>query len=200
MIGALKGRRQTIALVGMAVALVIGFASARSARGYDPTNPNVTLSNVEQKVARSYSVPEITDAELATKLAAGKSDARQTILFDVREEDEFEQSHLSGARRIDPGMSADAFIKAYGAELKGRTVVFYCAVGVRSGVMLARVRSALDQTGATGAYNLRGGIFRWHTNGHRVVAQSGPASSVHSYDASWGQLLDRTLQSRGGPK
>jgi rhodanese-related sulfurtransferase len=173
----------------LAIALAVGFNPG--VVGLDPINPSVTLSDIETKVDRRFGVPELTDAALVSTL-----EKPGAALFDVREADEYEQSHLQGATRIDPAMSAAEFVATYGRELKGRTVVFYCAVGVRSGMMLARVRDKLPATGAVAAYNLRGGIFRWHASGRPLVAQSGPAATVHSYDPAWGQLLDRTLQSR----
>ncbi len=93
-------------------------------------------------------------------------------------------------------MTASEFEAAYGSEIKGRSVVFYCAVGVRSGRMLARVQSVLEGNGASAGYNLRGGIFRWRASGRTLVAENTAdgARSVHPYDASWGQLLDRTLK------
>ena len=80
-------------------------------------------------------------------------------------------------------------------------MVFYCAVGVRSGLMLARVQPVLASKGAQAAYNLRGGIFRWHAAGRSLVADgTGIApTTVHPYDAAWGKLLDRTLASPGKP-
>jgi rhodanese-related sulfurtransferase len=189
--GSFKVRWYVLAGAGaLVLTLAVGFGSGAVGE-LDPTDPRVSLADVETKVERRFSVPELTDAALVTALAQPG-----TMLFDVREASEFEQSHLQGAKRIDPGMSANAFLATYGRELKGKSVVFYCAVGVRSGIMLARVQDKLPTIGTTAAYNLRGGIFRWHASGRPLVARNGPASTVHPYDQSWGQLLDRTLQSR----
>lgn len=187
--------RHTGAMAGIALVAALGlalvFTLVMSGRDLDPTNLQVTLADIETTVANRFAVPEVTDVELVSKI-----DRPDVVLFDVREADEFEQSHLPGARRIDPGTSAKEFMAAFGAELKDRTVVFYCAVGVRSGMMLARVQAALPASGTKAAYNLRGGIFRWHADRHAVVTQSGPVDTVHPYDDAWRQLLDRTLQSR----
>jgi rhodanese-related sulfurtransferase len=186
--------RWSVLALGGALALGLAVSLEQGPYRLDPANPRVTMADVEAKVERRFGVPEVTDAALVTALATPG-----TVVFDVREADEYAQSHLPGATRIDPGMTAEAFLAAYGAELKGRTVVFYCAVGVRSGMMLARVQDKLPSTGAAAAYNLRGGIFRWHASGRPLVAGSSPASTVHPYDQAWAQLLDRTLQTRGGP-
>jgi rhodanese-related sulfurtransferase len=187
-----KVRWVTLAGAGaLAVALALAVGFGAGVVGLDPTDPRVSLADIETKVARRFSVPELTDSALVTALAQPG-----TVLFDVREAEEYDQSHLQNAKRIDPDMSAEAFLATYGPELKGKSVVFYCAVGVRSGLMLARIADRLATTEATAAYNLRGGIFRWHASGRPLVAVPGQAATVHPYDQSWGQLLDRTLQSR----
>jgi rhodanese-related sulfurtransferase len=198
----MTAKRKILAL-GVAAAVLVsfigGFVATSVYRSYagwpDPTNPNVTLHDVEVSVARRLPLPELTEAELAARLALGN-----VVLFDVREADEFTQSHLVGARRIDPNLSVEAFRERFGAELKGRSVVFYCAVGVRSGNMLARLQPVLAASAAAEAYNLRGGIFRWRAAGRPLMAasmsQPSGTATVHHYDASWAQLLERTLQSK----
>lgn len=187
-------RRTWIALAG---SVVLGFALAggallwRHTEGLDPANPRVTLSDVETTVSRRYKVPELSVAVLA-----GRMSAPDVVLFDVREPDEFAQSHIEGAQRIDPDMSAQAFLARYGRDLQGKVAVFYCAVGVRSGIMVERVQAALARDGAVPAYNLRGGLFRWFAEGKPVRSEAGEATSVHSYDGNWKLLLDRTLAAR----
>jgi rhodanese-related sulfurtransferase len=186
--------RRRLALIA-AIALALGAAAWMSgaARQFDPANPRVTLADIEATVLRKYPVPEVTDKSLSELL--GRAD---TLVFDVREPDEFAQSHLTGAQRIDPEMSAADFQATFGPQLEGRTVVFYCAVGVRSGRMLARVQPVLASQGAQAAFNLRGGIFRWHASGRPLVADGSAGSvprTVHPYDAAWGALLDRTSPS-----
>ena len=186
--------RSRLGLVAATALVLAGSAWVSGAgRSFDPVNPRVTLADIEASVSQKYPVPEVTGAGLADRL--GRAD---TLLFDVREPDEFAQSHLTGARRIDPEMSAEEFRAAFGPEIKGRTVVFYCAVGARSGRMLARIQPVLTSEGAQAAYNLRGGIFRWHAAGRSLVADGSAGSApqtVHPYDAAWGTLLNRTLAS-----
>jgi rhodanese-related sulfurtransferase len=162
--------------------------------GLDPTNPAITLSDIERTVTARYPLPELTPAGLSAALKAPG-----TVVFDVRERDEYATSAIPGAIRIDPGTTAEAFMAQHGAQVAGKQVVFYCAVGVRSGIMAQRTNRQLSAAGASGVYNLRGGIFRWHAEGGDLVAAAGgPASGVHPYDQNWGQLLTRTLQSRPG--
>ena len=159
--------------------------------GLDPANPRVGLSDIEVTVSQRYKVPEMSSAVLS-----GRLNAPDIVVFDVREADEFAHSHIAGAQRIDPGMSAQAFLAKHGRELKGKVAVFYCAVGVRSAIMLDRVQAALPGYGASAAYNLRGGIFRWYAAGRPVWSEAGEAASVHPFDGDWKQLLDRTLAAR----
>lgn len=159
----------------------------------DPSDPATTLADVERAVTRKILVPEMATTDLQSSLQKKKA---ELLVFDVREPAEYAQSHIEGAHRIDPSMSAAEFAARFGNMAQGKTVVFYCAVGVRSGQMLQRVQSDLKERGAVEGYNLRGGIFRWHAERAPVVTEAGPASSVHPFDGSWGKLLDRTIAAR----
>ena len=186
----MSSRRGRYAIAGgiAAIALAFGTWLVAVPDRLDPANPNVSLANIEAVVSRRYRVPEMTSTVLA-----GQLDKPETVVFDVREPDEFAQSHIAGAQRVDPSLSAADFFARYGGDLKGKAVVFYCAVGVRSAMMLSRVQEALPGYGATAGYNLRGGIFRWFAGGGAVQSAAGPMQSVHPYDSEWKQLLDRTV-------
>lgn len=121
---------------------------------------------------------------------------QQTVLFDVRESREFEASHLPSAIHVDPNESGQGFLAKNREKLRGRVAIFYCAVGVRSSLMLERVASLVGPYDAVAFYNLRGGIFRWFAEGRAVVDANGPALRIDPYDDSWGKLLQRTLDAR----
>lgn len=182
--------RRLLLLGGGAVLLAGGAAVLwpRAAGLPDPTDPRTTLVQVEDAVARILPVPEITAAELAS-LAQGGG---RLVLLDVREPEEFAQSRIPGAIRVPPGLSASEILARHGAAMKGAEVVFYCAVGWRSGLMLEGLRDAAAQAGAASLRNLRGGVFRWHAEGLPLDLAQG-AQGVHHFDAAWGQLLRRTL-------
>jgi len=148
----------------------------------DPADPRTTLDQVERDIARLIPVREITPRELAPRLG-------EHLLFDVREAEEFAMSHLPGAIRLDPALSAAEFLAAHGARTAGAQVVFYCAVGWRSGKMLERVQAIVAQARPAAMYNLRGGMFRWRAEGLPMAG----GAEVHQFDARWGQLLRRTL-------
>ena len=110
-------------------------------------------------------------------------------LFDVREGAEFAVSHLSGAERIAPDISASAALDQIGARADGGVVVFYCSVGQRSSRLAARTGRGLEARGVCAVYNLRGGIFAWHNDARPLVDRFGPTPYVHPYSAAWRRLL-----------
>jgi rhodanese-related sulfurtransferase len=189
-------RRALLAGAGLAVVLAgAGLVSwRRLAPGSlpDPTDPGVSLSAVEAAVSRRFPVPEITAADLAARLPAGG-----VVLFDVRERDEFETSHLPGAIHLPPDTDPAAFA-VHAAGLNGRVAVFYCSVGVRSGLMTQRVAALARQAGAAEVFNLRGGVFRWRAEGRALAAPGGGVTGeVHPFDDGWGALLGRSLPRSG---
>jgi rhodanese-related sulfurtransferase len=173
------------ALAALAAAIAFRGTAVGFGSWPDPSDPATSLGDVEVAVSRHYPVPELTSDQLKPLMARG-----DVVLFDVREPAEFDVSHIRGARRIDPGLAARSFMELMGSDLKGKQLVFYCSVGVRSGQMAQMLQSTFEAKGAR-AFNLRGGIFRWYALGGEVVADAGPVQAVHPYDSSWGQLLER---------
>lgn len=152
----------------------------------DPADPATTKHDVEVAVARLLPVPEITSVELARRKLAGE----RILLLDVREPAEFAQSRIPGALRVQPGAAADVVLAEHGARMVGATVVFYCAVGWRSGLMVKGLRQAAARAQAAALLNLRGGIFRWHAEGRPLDYGPG-GKGVHPFNESWGRLLAR---------
>ncbi len=152
----------------------------------DPADPRTTMEAVERAVARLLPVPEITAAELARRLASGD----RMVLFDVREAEEYAQSHIPGALRVSPAATGASVLAEHGARMAGATVVFYCAVGWRSGLMVQGIREAAALAPAAALFNLRGGIFRWHAAAGQLEFGPG-ATGVHPFDTAWGRLLRR---------
>lgn len=180
------------ALAGAALALAAALCAGLLGPGVerhrlDPSDPTLGLTDVERAVEAKFGAPQLSAAELA---ALGRD--RGVVLFDVREREEYARSHIPGAVHIPPDMSAQAFAALHGDRLRGKTAVFYCAVGVRSSLFLGKARGTLARHGARDAYNLRGGIFRWHIEGRPLEAGGAPATGVHPYDEAWGALLARS--------
>ena len=155
-----------------------------------------TLGTVKQGVLRDYkNVSHMETAELQNLIVNNKD----VLIFDVREESEFNVSHIPGAVRVSPSSWGWTFLRDHGANVKGKTVVFYCSVGVRSSTMAARVQEGLAQRGARKIQNLNGGIFAWHNEKRALVNDNGNTPFVHPFDKHWGSLLNRQNETRMSP-
>jgi rhodanese-related sulfurtransferase len=107
---------------------------------------------------------------------------QQLALFDVRTPDEYRVSHLDGAQRVDPDTGYAHFVAEHGAQLKGKTVVFYCTTSARSGDLALGVRDGLLQSGAKAVAQLAGGLIAWHNAGLPMVNAAGPTPYLHPFD------------------
>ncbi len=118
------------------------------------------------------------------------------LLIDVREASEFGVSHLQDAVQVDPEMPTQDFIEQFSKISNEKIVIFYCSVGQRSSSFADRVQNALLSSGAKAAYNLEGGIFKWHNERRPLFDNSAqPTPYVHPYDPIWGRMVkdqDRT--------
>jgi rhodanese-related sulfurtransferase len=118
------------------------------------------------------------------QLAAWLEDKQRPppVLLDVRTEEEWNVSHLPGARRVEP----DAPIEQVTAGLLKETpIVTYCAVGYRSGALATKLREA----GFSHVRNLEGSIFQWANEHRPLVSGDKPVTVVHPYSSLWGRLL-----------
>jgi hydroxyacylglutathione hydrolase/adenylyltransferase/sulfurtransferase len=82
--------------------------------------------------------------------------AGEIQLIDVREPYEWDAGHLAGARHIE----LDRVAAEAGTIDKDKPVVFYCAVGSRSGMAANAFRRA-----GFDAYSMDGGITAWNAQG-----------------------------------
>ena len=140
---------------------------------------------LEKVIALKYPVPQVSGDSLAARLARGDS---TLLVFDTRPFEEYDVSRLRDAIRVDPDLGVEEFIAAYGQQLPGRDLIFYCSVGYRSSDFAQRVMSAAQEGGARSVSNLRGGLFRWY-NEDRPLFREAPVDTVHPYNAQWGHLL-----------
>ena len=132
--------------------------------------------------ARFPEVQWIAPHELASWLA---DDRRSPpLLLDVRTMEEWNVSHIPGARRVDPEVAAE---RATAGISKETSIVTYCAVGYRSGEMAKRLQAA----GFTRVQNLEGSIFQWANDGRLLVRGNERVTRVHPYNSFWGSLLAR---------
>lgn len=171
----------TIALALLVAAMLWAAVSSAGAGG---------LAEVEARVEERYPGVAQLDAEALAADLAGPAGSRP-LLIDVREEEEFAVSRIADALRVSPSAWPSEVVAALGGKVRGRKVVLYCSVGMRSSAMAADVGTALVERGALAIYNLRGGIFGWHNRALPLVDAQGPTDLVHPYDERWGALLDR---------
>ena len=124
----------------------------------------------------NFSVPLIGVEEL-------ESIQNEVIIFDAREKEEYETSHLPGAaylgyQNFDParleGLSKDT------------TIVVYCSVGYRS----EKIGERLQELGYHKVYNLYGSIFEWANTGKTLIdSQGNKTRTVHTYNRKWSQWV-----------
>jgi rhodanese-related sulfurtransferase len=146
------------------------------------------LSGVETELRRSFPKVAIVAPADLDKL---KKSGTGVVILDVRSEQEFAVSHIAGAQRVDPGLSAAQFKAMLGAQIAGKTIVVYCSVGQRSSTLANRIEDVAKQSGAHGVYNLQGGIFRWHNENRPLIGPAGATDEVHPYSASAARLIER---------
>jgi rhodanese-related sulfurtransferase len=159
----------------LAVGLLIGVFAALGLRSIDWFLLKKSLR------ARFTKIEWISTGELADWMA-NKGRAAPALL-DVRTPEEWNVSHLPGARRVDPNASAET---AAAGLPKETPIVTYCAVGYRSGEMADRLRAA----GFGNVHNLEGSIFQWANEHRPLVHDDEGVSIVHPYNTFWGRLLN----------
>lgn len=167
--------------------LILIFAAALMLAPSTQAREPFTLESVRNQVRSDYAgVSHLSSGALVEKLKR-----EDVLLIDVREAPEFAVSHLAGAQRADPGIWRSTFMKTFGEKARGKTVVFYCSVGVRSSRLAQSVQAALKEQGARAVYNLDGGVFGWHNESRALVNASGATPFVHPFDSRWGKLVTR---------
>ncbi len=159
-----------------------------------------TLDNIHQGLQSRYEgVSHMSPTQLQKALSG--PDASKFLVLDSRELSEFAVSHIKGAKRVDPSIWHSSFMSKFAKQAKGKTVVIYCSVGERSSKLAKYVQKALMKQGATGVYNLQGGIFKWHNDQRKMLVNgTGSTKFVHPYDKHWGQLVQREKLLRYSPK
>ena len=167
--------RPLVRLLLSAIGLLIGIFALLGLRSVDWF---LLKKSLRHKFAK---VEWISTAELADWLA--KKGQGAPVLLDVRTPEEWSVSHLPGARRIEPGATAEV---AAAGLAKETPIVTYCAVGYRSGEMAERLRAA----GFTNVRNLEGSIFQWANEHRQLVHENESVIQVHPYNGFWGRLLN----------
>jgi sulfur-carrier protein adenylyltransferase/sulfurtransferase len=105
-------------------------------------------------------VPEWTPSQVQQALAQQSgSDDQEIVLVDVREKHEWNEGHIPGAVHVPRGFLELQIEEA--VPDKSKTVVLYCAGGVRS----LMAGSTLQQMGYQNAISMSGGFGQWKNSG-----------------------------------
>lgn len=126
-------------------------------------------------------VATVEPPELKLLLA---SEGKKPLLLDTRQQEEYNVSHLAGAKLVD--------YESFQAEQlqqvpKDTPIILYCSVGYRS----ERVGEELKAAGYTNVRHLYGGLFEWVNQGQPVYNSKGKTNKVHAYSRSWGIWLQK---------
>lgn len=144
----------------------------RLATGYAP---------LDEKLSTLISADSVAIGALEAK-ALGNA-----LFLDAREPEEYEVSHLPGARllgyeNLDLGVVNDVD--------KSRPVVVYCTVGYRS----ERAAHKLREAGFSKVYNLYGSLYAWKLAGLPLEDATGkPTNRLHTYNKKWGKLVPKSI-------
>lgn len=102
----------------------------------------------------------------------------KSVLLDTREKEEYEVSHIKGARWV----GFDTFSMESVRDIpKDRPIVVYCSVGARSQDIGKKLKSA----GYKKVYNLYGGIFHWMNEDRQVYKDEKTTTRIHTYNRAW---------------
>ena len=140
------------------------------------------LGFIERWVAREHPVPQINPLALGNLLSTHSQDV---LLFDIRETAEYQVGHLKSAHHVSPETEPGEFMTAFGSEMQGKHVVFYCSVGYRSSRFLEAVANETEKAGVLSAANLKGGIFRWYNENYTVFKGEDETNKIHPYNSLW---------------
>jgi rhodanese-related sulfurtransferase len=112
-------------------------------------------------------------------------DRSEVYVLDIREKEEFQVSHLKGARNV--GYFWFDMRTIYDIPMDAHVVV-YCSIGNRSG----KIAEKLLHAGYKNVYNLYGGIFEWVNSGQPVYKVNGAQTSeIHTYNKDWERWVEK---------
>jgi molybdopterin/thiamine biosynthesis adenylyltransferase/rhodanese-related sulfurtransferase len=114
-----------------------------------------------RKQVPEWSPPQVQEA-LANQHEAGR-DRQEIVLVDVREKHEWNEGHIPGAIHVPRGYLELQIEEA--VPDKSKTVVLYCAGGVRSLI----AGTTLQQMGYKNVISMSGGFGQWKGNGYSFV-------------------------------
>ena len=146
--------------------------------------PHCADSVFDEKVSTtiSFTVPTIGVEEL-------KEIQDEVYIFDTRKKEEYDLSHIEGARYL--GYEDFDQQKLEGLP-KNSKIVLYCSIGYRS----EKIGEKLQDLGYTNVHNLYGSIFDWVNRGNEVIGKDGQATKkIHTYNRNWSRwVLNKEIE------
>ncbi|WP_041779607.1 rhodanese-like domain-containing protein [Belliella baltica] len=144
--------------------------------------------NIAQSLAYKMLLKGVYDNDFPTVKPHQKEILGNALLLDTREREEFEVSHLKGAKWV--GYNTFSLETLEGIP-KDQVLVVYCSIGARS----QEIGKKLKGAGYEKVYNLYGGIFHWVNEDRSVFNQEAEQTDrVHAYSRSWGIWLNKGVK------
>ena len=164
--------------------VILAVAGMGAMTGCSQNQEALTWPEVIRDIRNKYpDVKQLQTAELQSWLTS--PNGKPVILIDTRGKEEFNVSHISGAKSV-PYNSKDPI--KYLTNIKpDNPIVVYCSVGYRSSILARK----LQTLGFKEVHNLEGSIFKWANEGRPLVQDRTTTHKVHPYNASWGSLLEQ---------
>jgi rhodanese-related sulfurtransferase len=125
----------------------------------------------------SHSIPYISVEEL-------KMLETEVIIFDSREVEEYNVSHIKNAIYI--GYNKFDINSIDVEAIENKAVIVYCSLGIRSEIIAEKLKAA----GIKDVRNLYGGIFEWKNKDYKIYDLEGkPTEKVHAFSKQWTKWL-----------
>src|SRR5919199_1804471 len=109
-------------------------------------------------------INEVDPKEVHELQVNGSGNGSGPVIVDVREQHEFEESHLPGAVHVPRGYLESRIEGAVGSD-RSKRVILYCASGQRSALAAHTLQELL---GYEDVASMRGGITLWKDRGYDV--------------------------------
>lgn len=152
--------------------------SAACSQNAPENKPHTKQAEFGKKIDQliSFSVPLISVNELF-------ENKDNYIIFDARELEEYQVSHIPKARYIGYSDFESNNLQNITKESK---IVVYCSIGYRS----EKIGEKLLRLGYKNVYNLYGSIFEWANERYPLHdSKENITYSIHSYNKSWSKWV-----------
>ncbi len=108
---------------------------------------------------------------------------KDAIFLDIREIEEYNVSHIEGAKRMNPNNLSFSTLKNI---RENQLIIVYCSVGARS----QSFGKMLKKHGFENVFNLYGGLFYWANMHYPMVNnQNEKTDQIHGFSPEWGKWV-----------